>query len=91
LIYDVLQDHDRGNLLLAQAQREVLQRQLEASRLQEALERIAAGTITVKVVKRPTPFAFPLLVDRMRQTVTSETLEDRIRKMQLRYEQWADT
>ncbi len=89
LIYDVLQDYDRENLLLAQAQREVLQRQLEASRLQGALERIAAGRIVVKQVKRPTPFAFPLLIDRMRQTVTSETLEDRIRKMQLRYEQWA--
>ncbi|MEZ4681210.1 MAG: ligase-associated DNA damage response DEXH box helicase [Caldilineaceae bacterium] len=89
LIYDVLQDYDKENLLLAQAQREVLQRQLEESRLQQALDRIAAGVITVKAVKRPTPFAFPLLVDRMRQTITSETLEDRIRKMQLRYEKWA--
>jgi ATP-dependent Lhr-like helicase len=90
LIYEVLQDYDGENLLLAQAQREVLQRQLEASRLQRALERIAQGTITVQAVRRPTPFAFPLLVERMRQTVTSETLADRIRKMQLRYEKWAD-
>lgn len=90
LIYDVLRDYDGENLLLAQAQREVLQRQLEESRLQQALERIAAGTIIVEQVKRPTPFAFPLLIDRMRQTITSETLEDRIKKMQLRYEKWAD-
>jgi ATP-dependent Lhr-like helicase len=90
LIYEVLQDYDAANLLLAQAQREVLQRQLEASRLQRALERIVQGTITVQAVRRPTPFAFPLLVERMRQTVTSETLEDRIRKMQLRYEKWAN-
>ena len=89
LIYDVLRDYDGENLLLAQAQREVLQRQLEESRLQQVLARIAQGQITVKQMPRPTPFAFPLLVDRMRQTVTSETLEDRICKMQLRYGRWA--
>jgi ATP-dependent Lhr-like helicase len=89
LVYEVLQDYDRDNLLLAQAQSEVLQRQLEASRLQEALERIAQSQITLTHPPRPTPFAFPLLVERMRHTVTSETLEDRIRKLQLRYEKWA--
>ncbi|MEZ4735987.1 MAG: hypothetical protein R3E79_53535 [Caldilineaceae bacterium] len=89
LVYEVLQDYDSGNLLLAQAQTEVLQRQLEASRLQQALERIAMSRITLTQPRRPTPFAFPLLVERMRQTVTSETLEDRIRKLQLRYEKWA--
>lgn len=89
LVYEVLQDYDRDNLLLAQAETEVLQRQLEASRLQKALERIGQSQITVTRPPRPTPFAFPLLVDRMRHTVSSETLEDRIRKLQLRYEKWA--
>ena len=89
LIYEVLQDYDGGNLLLQQAQQEVLQRQLEESRLQRVLAQFAQGRITVKRVRRPTPFAFPLLVERMQQTVTSETIEDRIRKLQLRYEQWA--
>lgn len=89
LVYEVLQDYDSGNLLLAQAETEVLQRQLEASRLQKALERIAQSRMTITKPPRPTPFAFPLLVDRLRQTVSSETLEDRIRKLQLRYEQWA--
>lgn len=89
LVYEVLQDYDSGNLLLAQAESEVLQRQLEASRLQKALERIAQSRLTITKPPRPTPFAFPLLVDRLRQTVSSETLEDRIRKLQLRYEQWA--
>lgn len=89
LVYEVLQDYDSGNLLLAQAETEVLQRQLEASRLQKTLERIAQSRLTITKPPRPTPFAFPLLVDRLRQTVSSETLEDRIRKLQLRYEQWA--
>jgi ATP-dependent helicase Lhr and Lhr-like helicase len=90
LIYDVLTNYDPENLLLNQARREVLQRQLEQSRLQRALEHIAHGKICVQDVPRPTPFAFPLLVDRLRQTVSSETLEDRIQKMQLSYEKWAD-
>jgi ATP-dependent Lhr-like helicase len=88
LIYDVLATYDPENLLLHQAQREVLQKQLEQSRLHTTLARINTSRIVLREVRRPTPFAFPLLVDRLRQTVTSETLEDRIRKMQLSYEKW---
>jgi ATP-dependent Lhr-like helicase len=90
LIYDVLAKYDSSNLLLEQAQREVLQRQLEETRLQRALQRIERGRVVVQRVPRPTPFAFPLLVDHLRQTVSSETLEDRVRKMIARYEKWAD-
>ncbi|MFN8492501.1 MAG: ligase-associated DNA damage response DEXH box helicase [Caldilineaceae bacterium] len=90
LIYDVLVQYDQTNLLLDQAQREVLQRSLEQSRLQRALLRIQQGAIMVRPTVRPTPFAFPLLADHLRQTVSSETVEDRIRKMQLTYERWAD-
>ena len=89
LIYEVLEKYDPDNLLLDQSQQEVLQRQLEQNRLYKALQRIQAGKIIVQPVRHPTPFAFPLLVSRLRQTVSSETLEDRIRKMQLRYEKWA--
>jgi len=68
-----------------------MQRQLEKSRMYRALQRIAAGEIVIRQMARPSPFAFPLLVERLRQTtVSSETLEDRIRKMQASYEQWAD-
>ncbi|MDX2162379.1 MAG: ligase-associated DNA damage response DEXH box helicase [bacterium] len=88
LIYDVLTQYDPHNLLIDQARREVLQNQLEQSRLYAALARIGAGGVLVREVRRPTPFAFPLLVDRLRQTVSSETLEERIRKMQLSYEKW---
>ena len=91
LIYDVLVKYDPGNLLLVQAQREVLQRELEESRLQRTLDRLRNGTISVRATPRPTPFAFPLLADHLRQTVSSETIEDRIRKMQVSYERWADT
>jgi ATP-dependent Lhr-like helicase len=83
LIYDVFVQHDPQNMLLDQARREVLERQLERSRLARALERIAAGTIAVVDVPRITPLAFPLLVDHMRESISSEKLADRVRKMQL--------
>jgi ATP-dependent Lhr-like helicase len=81
LIYDVFARYDPDNLLLFQAHREVMERQLERSRLGRALERIAEGRVSVVEVERPTPFAFPLLVDRAREQVTSEKLGDRIRRM----------
>jgi ATP-dependent Lhr-like helicase len=81
LIYDVFARYDPDNLLLFQAHREVMERQLEQSRLARALERIASGRVSVVEVERPTPLAFPLLVDRAREQVTSEKLGDRIRRM----------
>jgi ATP-dependent helicase Lhr and Lhr-like helicase len=81
LIYDVFARYDPENLLLFQAHREVMERQLEQSRLARALQRIAAGRVSVLEVERPTPLAFPLLVDRAREQVTSEKLADRIRRM----------
>jgi ATP-dependent Lhr-like helicase len=89
LLYDVFSQYDPGNLLLAQARREVLERQLERTRLVRALARLSAGPIIIATPPRPTPLAFPLLVDRMREAVSSETLADRVRKMQLALEKAA--
>ncbi|MFQ3684418.1 ligase-associated DNA damage response DEXH box helicase [Roseiflexus sp.] len=90
LMYDVFAQYDPEHRLLEQARCEVLERQLEQSRLAEALARIAAGQIIVVDVPRPTPFAFPLLVDRLRERLSSEKLADRVRKMQLTLEREAD-
>jgi ATP-dependent Lhr-like helicase len=90
LLYDVFARYDPGNLLLFQAHREVLERQLEQSRLGRALERISTGRVSVVQVERPTPLAFPLLVDRAREQVSSERLADRIRRMIAPLEKAAD-
>ena len=90
LIYDVFARYDPDNLLISQAHREVLERQLEQSRLARALTRIAAGRVSVVEVERPTPLAFPLLVDRAREQVTSEKLGDRIRRMSAPLERAAE-
>jgi ATP-dependent helicase Lhr and Lhr-like helicase len=90
LLYDVFARYDPDNLLLFQAHREVLERQLERSRLGRTLERIAAGTVTISEVERPTPLAFGLLVDRAREQVTSEKFLDRVRRLAAPLERAAD-
>jgi ATP-dependent Lhr-like helicase len=82
LFFDVLQRYDPENLLLSQAHREVLERQLESSRLGRTLERVANSRVVVTTPRRTPPLAFPLLVDRTRERVSSESLAERVRRMQ---------
>jgi len=89
LFFDVLQRYDPGNLLLSQAAREVLERQLESTRLGIALQRLSGATVVVRQPRRVTPLGFPLLVDRTRERVSSESMADRIRRMQLALERAA--
>lgn len=81
LLYDVFVKYDPGNLLIEQAQREVLERQLEASRLGQVLQRLSTGRVRLVETERVTPLAFPLLVDSTRARVSSERIGDRIRRM----------
>ena len=89
LFFDVLQRYEPDNLLLAQATREVLERQLESSRMAATLHRLTTARIVVTEPKRPTPFGFALLVDRARDRVSSESFADRVRRMQLSLERAA--
>jgi ATP-dependent Lhr-like helicase len=82
LFFDVLSRYDSGNLLLSQAHREVLERQLERTRLGRTLQRISEANLVVTAPPRTPPLAFPLLVDRNRERVSSEKFTDRIRRMQ---------
>ncbi len=81
LLYDVFVNYDPDNLLVAQARREVLERQLEASRLGRVLERLSRATVRVVDVERPTPLAFPLMVDMTRAKLSTEKLADRVKRM----------
>lgn len=81
LLYDVFVKYDPDNLLVAQAHREVLERQLEASRLGRVFKRMSESSVRIVHVDRPTPLAFPLLVDSTRAKVSSEKLADRVRRM----------
>ncbi len=83
LFFQVFSDYEPQNLLLAQAYDEVMTFQLEEIRMRAALQRISEQTIIIKQPRKPTPFAFPIIVDRLREKLSSEKLEDRIRKMKL--------
>jgi ATP-dependent helicase Lhr and Lhr-like helicase len=85
LFFNVFHDYDAHNLLLRQAYEEVMDFQLEEARLRNALERIAKQKIVITRPEKPTPFAFPIIVDRLREKLTSEKLEDRIKRMAVQY------
>lgn len=83
LLFNVFTEYDPGNLLIKQAYGEVMEQQMEEERLRNMLERIRASEIIITFPQRLTPFCFPLKVDSLRETLTSEKLEDRIKKMLL--------
>ncbi len=86
LLFEVFSKYEPDSLLIKQAYEEMLQFQLEEYRLRIALERIRKQKIILTHPGRPTPFAFPIMVDFMREKMSSEKLEDRVRKMQLKFE-----
>ncbi|MEO6036952.1 MAG: helicase-related protein, partial [Saprospiraceae bacterium] len=86
LFFGVFSDYEPDNLLLLQAYREVMQFQLQESRLSSALQRINQGRIVLRQPAKATPFAFPLMVTRWREKLSSEKLADRIQRMKVRLE-----
>ncbi|MDB5797857.1 MAG: box helicase [Paucimonas sp.] len=89
LFYDVFSKHDSGNLLLTQAQREVLEQELELSRLRQALEAMQRARLLHCALPRASPFAFPLMVERMREKLSTEKLSDRVARLLRELEQAA--
>jgi ATP-dependent Lhr-like helicase len=82
MFFQVFRDYEPDNLLMKQAYEEVLNDQLEELRLREALNRINQSKISIVKIEQPSPFCFPIMVDRLREKMSSETLAERIRKMQ---------
>ncbi len=89
LIWEVFARWDPSNPLLGQAEREVLERQLEFSRLADGLRRMASAPIVIRQTHKPSPFAFPIMVGRFREKLTSEKLRDRVQRMQLEFDKAA--
>jgi ATP-dependent Lhr-like helicase len=87
LLFNVFTEYDPNNILLKQAYREVFDQQMEEVRLRNALQRINNGKIIITFPEKVTPFCFPILVDGLsRNNLTSEKLEDRIKRMQAQLE-----
>jgi ATP-dependent Lhr-like helicase len=86
LLFEVFSEYEPDNLLIRQAYNEALAFQLEEFRLRAALQRIVTQNIILKNIVRPTPFAFPIMVDSLgRERLTTEPLEERIARMARQY------
>ncbi len=86
LLFNVFSEYEPNNLLLRQAYNEVMEQQMEEQRLRDMLERIQKGKIIITFPKRLTPFCFPIKVDSMREDLSSEKLEERVKRMQMQLE-----
>ncbi|MEA5125312.1 ligase-associated DNA damage response DEXH box helicase [Xanthomonas floridensis] len=78
LLYDVLQRFDPDHLLLAQAEREVFEGQLELARLAHALEDCARRELRLCTPRSLTPLSFPLWAERVRGQLSTEDWKARV-------------
>ena len=89
LFFEVFKDYEPDNLLYQQAIEEAFDHGMERGRMQLVFEELEQKIIVWKNCSQPTPFSFPLITERIRSRLSSETVEDRIRKMYLRLEKSA--
>lgn len=82
LIFNVLEEYSPENLLLKQAYAEVFNQQIDEHRLMNAFKRIENSKIILKFANAFTPLSFPIKVDSLRQSLTSEDLDTRILRLQ---------
>ncbi len=83
LLFKVFEEYDPNNILLRQAYNEVMSQQMDEVRLRLALDRISKSKIVLQFPKKLTPLSFPIIVDGLnRNSLSSEKIEDRIKKMQ---------
>lgn len=91
LIFDVLVNYDENNMLLDQAKREVLEQQLEYSRLEAALKNLDKRRWHLIQPDRLTPLSFPLWAESLNgQTMSSESFNQRIQNVLAEIEQAAE-
>lgn len=89
LFWEVFRKYDPANRLLHQAERELLAQELEIGRLAASLQRMAGQRLALQALQRPTPFAFPLMVERFREQLSNERVADRIARMVAQLEEAA--
>lgn len=82
LLFNVFSEYEPNNLLMRQSYQEVFDQQMEEVRLRDMLQRIQSSKIIITFPQQLTPFCFPIKVDSIREDLSSEKLEDRVRRMQ---------
>lgn len=86
LLFNVFSEYEPNNVLLRQSYQEVFDQQMEEARLRNMLERIQTSNIVITFPTQLTPFCFPIKVDSWREDLSSEKLEERVKRMQLQLE-----
>ena len=81
LFFEVFRKYDPDNRLLAQAEQELLSQELDVPRLAQLLGRMRTQRLALVALERPTPLAFPLLAERFREKLSTESLQERIARM----------
>ena len=78
LFFEVFRKYDPHNLLLKQAEQEVLGQELDITQLTDTLTAIAGKTIDFVTLRHPSPLSLPLMVERFREKLTTEQLAARL-------------
>jgi ATP-dependent helicase Lhr and Lhr-like helicase len=78
LFFEVFRKYDAGNLLLSQAENEVLSQELEISRLGGALRSMREKRLEFAPLRHPSPMSLPLMVARFREKLSTEQLSQRL-------------
>ena len=81
LLYEVLDRYDPENLLLVQSRREIMEKQLEFTRLTAVIHRIQSMTMHLVETECLTPMAFPLWADRLSATLPAGDVATRLEAM----------
>ncbi len=81
LLYEVLERYDSDNLLIAQSRREILEKQLEFTRLRCVLDDLSSRPFRLVETERLTPMAFPLWADRLSATLPAGDAASRLEAM----------
>ncbi len=81
LFFEVFKKYDPDNLLLTQAQTEVLSQELDIARLTTTLASLKAKRIDFVQLAQPSPLSLPLMVERFREALTTEQLSARLDRM----------
>ena len=90
LFYEVFRKYDGANMLLSQAESEVLSQELDIKRLAQVLKRMRDQRVVFVDLAVPSPFALPLMVERFREKLSTEKLKDRLERMLKEMEREAD-
>jgi len=89
LLYEVLHRYDPENLLLEQSRREILEKQLELTRLSAAITRLASLEMHLVELENLSPMAFGLWAENFSATLSPADAATRLEKMLLALNQAA--